>query len=130
MAGVYVDSSALVKLIVREAESDAIRNYLRRRRPWVSSALARTEVVRAVAGLGDPAIAAARQVLARCDLVRLNDRLLDRAGLLEPAEVRSLDAVHLATADLVRADLGALVTYDERMAEAARALGLRVAAPA
>jgi predicted nucleic acid-binding protein len=130
MSGVYVDSSALVKLVVHEGESDAVRRYLRRRRPWVSSTLARTEVLRSVTGLGDPAVAAARQVLARCDLVRLNDRLLDRAELLEPAEVPSLDAIHLATADLVRADLGALVTYDERMAEAARAMGFRVAAPA
>jgi predicted nucleic acid-binding protein len=128
-AAVYLDSSAIVKLAVREAESDALRRHLRRRRPWVSSALARTEVRRALLPGGDAAIAAGRQVLARCDLVRVNNAILDHAGALLPLELRSLDAIHLATAVRLEDDLGELITYDERMADAALALDLRVAAP-
>ncbi|HXH55798.1 type II toxin-antitoxin system VapC family toxin [Iamia sp.] len=130
MAAVYLDSSAIVKLAVREPESDALRRHLRRRRPWVSSALARTEVLRALLPGGDAALVAGRRVLARCDLVRLNDRVLDAAGQMPPSELRSLDAIHLATAERLGADLGGLVTYDARMAAVARQLGMRVASPA
>lgn len=129
MVAVYLDSSAIVKLAVREAESEALRKHLRRRRPWLSSAVARTEVLRALLGGGEQAVAAGRGVLARCDLVRVNDRVLTLAGTMEPPEMRSLDAIHLATAERLRDDVGELVIYDERMAEAARALGHRVSAP-
>lgn len=129
MGAVYLDSSALVKLAVREPESDALRRYLRRRRPWVSSSLARTEVLRALLPGGDDAVAAGRRVLARCDLVRVNDRVLDLAGTMRPPELRSLDAIHLATAQRLRDDITELVVYDERMAEAACQLGHRVSAP-
>ena len=130
MAAVYLDSSAIVKLAVHEPETEALRRHLRRRRPWVSSALARTEVLRAVWPAGEDALAAGRRVLARCDLVRLNDRVLDRAGAMEPETLRSLDAIHLATAERLGADLGGLITYDDRLAHAARRLGLRVSSPA
>jgi uncharacterized protein len=126
----YLDSSAIVKLAVRESESDALRRYLRRRRPLVSSALARTEVLRALLPGGETALVAGRRVLARIDLVRVNDRLLALAGTLLPAELRSLDAVHLATAGRLGSDLGEIVTYDDRMSIAARALGYKVSAPA
>jgi predicted nucleic acid-binding protein len=129
MAAVYLDSSAMVKLAVREPESDALRRHLRRRQPWVSSALARTEVLRALLPGGKEALNAGRRVLARCDLVRVNDRVLNLAGSMPPSELRSLDAIHLATADRIGADLGGLVTYDDRMAKVARRMGLRVSAP-
>jgi len=129
MAAVYLDSSAIVKLAVREPESDALRRYLRRRRPWVSSALARTEVLRSLLASGDDAVAAGRAVLARCDLVRVNDRVLNLAGTLSPAELRSLDAIHLATAERLRDEISELVVYDQRMADAARQLGHRVSSP-
>lgn len=74
MAAFYLDSSALVKLAVREPESDALRRYLRRR-PLVASALARTEVLRALLPGGETAVAAGRRVLERVDLVRVNDRI-------------------------------------------------------
>lgn len=70
-----------------------------------------------------------RSVLARIDLVRVNDRVLDATGTLLPVHVRSLDAIHLATAQQLGADLARIVTYDERMAIAARALGLSVVSP-
>lgn len=129
MSGAYLDSSAIVKLAVRAPESDALREHLRRRRPWVSSALARTEVMRALLPGGDGAMAAGRAVLARCDLVRVNDRVLTIAATMGPAELRSLDAIHLATAQRLGADVSEVVVYDERMAAAARSMGYRVSSP-
>jgi predicted nucleic acid-binding protein len=125
----YLDSSALVKLAVREPESDSLRRYLRRRRPFVSSTLARTEVARALLPLGVDAVARGHDVLSRVDLIRINDRVLNAAGALLPTELRSLDAIHLASAQQLGGDLAAVVTYDERMAAAAVALGWRVARP-
>ena len=125
----YLDSSAIVKLAVREPESLALRSYLRRRQPLVSSALARAEVLRALLPAGDEAVARGRSVLQRLDLVRVNDRVLNAAGVLSPAELRSLDAIHLTTAQQLGEELGALVTYDDRMATAAKRLGLRIVQP-
>jgi predicted nucleic acid-binding protein len=128
----YLDSSALVKLVQREAESSALRRYLRRhgedRR--VTSSLARVEVVRAVAGGGPNAIAHARRQLARLDQVALDRALLDVAATLAPGErLRSLDAIHLASAHAFASDLRAVVTYDQRMAAAGLALGMVIEAP-
>jgi uncharacterized protein len=126
----YLDSSAIVKLIVKEQESAALRRYLRGRQNLVSSALARTEVKRAVLPLGVPAVQRADYVLDRIDLVRLNNGVLNAAGVMKPDELRSLDAIHLATAALFETTLSDLVTYDNRMATAARAHGWAVASPA
>jgi uncharacterized protein len=126
----YLDSSALVKLAVGEPESPALRRYLTRRRPLVSSALARTEVVRALLPFGPDAVRRGRDVLARVELLRINDRVLDSAGSLLPADVRSLDAIHLASADELGTDLGGFVTYDDRLAAPAKERGLRVVQPA
>ena len=130
MAAVYLDSSALVKLAVREVHSDALRKHLRRRRPLISSTLARTEVLRALLPGGEPALAAGRRVLTRVDLVRVNDPVLSQAGTMLPVELWSLDAIHIATAGRVGADLAEIVTYDQRMAAAARAMGYKVSSPA
>jgi len=129
MPGTYVDSSAIVKLASAETESPALRTYLRPRRPLVSSALARTEVLRALHDEGDEGLTRGRVVLGRVDLIRVNDRILNAAGTLLPGYLRSLDAVHLATALELGSDVRQLVTYDARMAEAATTLGLRVASP-
>lgn len=125
----YLDSSAIVKLAVREPESLALRRYLRRKQPLVSSALARTEVLRALLSAGDEAMIRGRAVLQRIDLVRVNDRILNAAGVLRPPELRSLDAIHLATAQELGSELTALVTYDDRMVTAAKQLGCKVAQP-
>jgi predicted nucleic acid-binding protein len=125
----YVDSSALVKLAVRERESAALRRYLGRRRPLVSSALARTEIVRALLPLGSEAVRRGRDVLARVELLRLSDRVLDAAGLLAPADLRSLDAIHLASAEQLGSDIRGFVTYDERLATAAAGQRFRVIQP-
>jgi len=110
----YIDSSALVKLAVRELESAALRRYIRRRRPLVSSALARTEVARALLSLGPQAIQRGHDVLDRVDLIRINDRILNAAMAMLPIDVRSLDAIHLATAQLLGDELARIVTYDDR----------------
>jgi predicted nucleic acid-binding protein len=125
----YLDSSAIVMLAVREPESVALRRYLRRREPLVSSALARTEVLRALLPVGEEGVARGRHVLERLDLVRVNDRILNAAGSLRPPELRSLDAIHLATAHELGDELGALVTYDDRMVAAAKRLGYRIVQP-
>jgi predicted nucleic acid-binding protein len=125
----YLDSSAIVKLVVAEPESTALRRYLRRRQPLVSSALARAEVGRALLPLGDPAVRRGQEVLARLELIRVSDRILAAAGVLLPAELRTLDAIHLATAQQLGSDLARVVTYDERMRAAAQAVGCQVAAP-
>lgn len=125
----YVDSSAVLKLIVREAESAALAGFLRPRRMLVSSVLCRVEVLRACLGLGRAVFDRAREVLARIDLIRINDRVVEQASTLLQQEVRSLDALHLATALLLGPSLEAIVTYDDRMARAARALSKRVVAP-
>lgn len=123
----YLDSSAIVKLAVREPESGALRRYLRRRRPYVSSALARTEVSRALLQLGPSAQQRGQAVLARIELIRVSDRLLTEAGALLPAELRSLDSIHLATA--AAASVATVVVYDNRLAAAAKAMGFKVVAP-
>ena len=123
----YLDSSAIVKLAVREAESLALRRHLRRRQPLVSSGLARTEVHRALLPAGDEAVARGRAVLQRLNLVRGNDRILDADGALWPRELRSLDAIHLATAELCH-DFP-LATTDVRLRDAATLLGFKIFPP-
>lgn len=129
MAAIYLDSSAIVKLAVRESESDALRRYLRTRHPRVSSALARAEVMRALLDKGESARKAGRRALAHLDLLRVDKRVLDLAGGLLPFELRTLDAIHLATAQRLGVDLGRLCTYDDRMRDAAKTLGMAVIAP-
>ena len=126
---VYLDSSALVKLVVAEPETQALRRFLRRHPERISCALARTEVLRAIRHVGGRSLQRARHVLRRVNLIRLDEGLLDAAGLLEPRIVRSLDAIHLAAALLVTSELEAFVTYDRRLAEGAVMLGLAVERP-
>lgn len=125
----YVDSSAIVKLAVAEPESKALRRYLTRHQPLVSSALARTEVARALMPSGPEAVARGQEALRRLQLLRLNDRVLSEAGRMDPPELRSPDAIHLASARELGAAVKQIVTYDERMADAARACGWSVASP-
>ena len=127
----YLDSSALVKLVVNEAESSALRTYLAGHRSDVrlAAALVRTEVVRAIAmhrsiGL----VETARSIIARLHLVPMNNRLLDAAATALPPDLRTLDAIHLAAA-MTAPDLRAIVTYDRRLTEAAATAGLAVVAP-
>ena len=129
---VYLDSSALVKLVVLEPESEALMEHLAEWPQRVSSALAVTELPRALrrAGLGGAAHRRARDVLRRIVLVDVDRRILVAAAALEPNALRTLDAIHLATALSVREDLDIVVTYDRRLRAAAERVQIDVVAPA
>ncbi|MBI4306209.1 MAG: type II toxin-antitoxin system VapC family toxin [Chloroflexi bacterium] len=131
MNAVYLDSSAFVKTVIAEPETSALRRFLvGQQATLVSSALLRTEALRAVRHLGPEALAQMRLALRRISLVGIDDRILDAAGVLDPAIVSTLDAIHLATAHAAGDDLTMLVTYDGRMTAGARLLGLPTASPA
>jgi len=129
---IYLDSSALVKLIVTEPESAALTDLLRAWPDRISSALALTEVPRALrrAGFGVRERRRARQVLTRVNLVEVDRRILAAAATLDPPTLRTLDAIHVATALALREDLGGVVSYDHRLSVAAQRAQLDVLAPA
>lgn len=128
-AAAYLDASAFVKLIRAEAESEALRTWLASHPERTSSALLRTEVLRAVR-IGDTSLLVrARDLLDAVILVPIDDNVLETAGLLDPAALRALDAIHLATARYLESDVDVLVTYNRRMVEGAARLGLPVVSP-
>jgi predicted nucleic acid-binding protein len=128
---IYLDTSALVKLVVAEGESQALKYFLgvHAEDGLFAAALARTELVRAVAPNGAQAIAEARDLLNMLDTVMLTRRLLDDAGTLLPLRLRSLDAIHLAAAQRAGDALRAVITYDSRILSAAADLGISTASP-
>jgi len=117
-----------VKLIRVESESGALLDWLGDREV-VSSALVLTEVARA-GSRHSTDVEATAELLESLRLVDLDRDLLREAGRVAPALLRTLDAIHLVTALRLRAGLDAFVCYDERLADAAHAVGLRVEAPA
>lgn len=126
----YVDASAIVKLVVRESESDALRTYLDGAQ-LVTSEIALTEVPRAahlrtgVTAVFDQA----ETVLRRFDLIALDEELHRAAARRLPRELRTLDAIHLVSALRVGERLHGVIAYDRRLAQAARDAGLAVDAP-
>lgn len=128
----YLDTSALVKLVVVEDETAALRDCLAANRDAerFGSMLVRAELLRAVAPAGTAAQGAARRLLTGMYLVDVTRELLDAAsGLRAATRLRTLDAIHLVTAMVAQDRLTALITYDARMAGAATELGLLVASP-
>jgi hypothetical protein len=123
----YLDSSALVKLVAAEAESEALRELVGEQ-SLVSSEIARVEVTRAARR--HAADDAGRELLERLLQIELTAEVLDAAGAAEPPELSSLDAIHLASALAHRERIGAFVAYDARLLAAAEASGLQVASPA
>ena len=131
---IYLDSCALVKLLVAEAETAALQEYLTTHasHPQVTAELARTEVVRVArrAAPKDSMLhAAAVELVDRLDHVALARGLLDEAGNVVDPHVRTLDAIHLAAGLRIADQLTAFITYDRRLAAAARSVGLPVEAP-
>ncbi|MFC6092948.1 type II toxin-antitoxin system VapC family toxin [Saccharothrix lopnurensis] len=127
---IYLDTSALAKLVQTEVETPALREWLDAR-PGVrriSSSLARVELIRAVRAEGEAAIRVATLILVEIDQMPMTMDLLDAAGAL-PLPLKSLDAIHLASALRLRGDLDAFVAYDKRLLTAADEMGLPVAAP-
>lgn len=127
----YLDASALVKLIVAEPESGALRRYLGERPRIISSRIAEVELRRAVARQDEiDAGDRVSSLIATVELLELDGEVARRAGELTPATLRSLDAIHLASALVIAPEVDAVVAYDTRLAAAARAAGLAVVAPA
>lgn len=126
----YLDTSALVKLVVEEHETPGLMSWLdAEERTAVSSCVARTELVRATRRAAPDQLGRARQVLDGLILTEVTTAVFEAAGRLDPTIVRSLDAIHLASALDLGDDLDGIVTYDTRLADAARAQGLTVIAP-
>jgi len=130
VSAIYLDASAFLKLVVEEDESNALRDFMGAEHGrYVSSALLRTEALRAGTRHGPEALGAARDALQRIDLVAIDDRILDAAGHLHPDVLRSLDAIHVATALALGDDLDVVVTYDRRMIEDSSLMGIPTATP-
>lgn len=127
----YFDSSAIVKLCVVEPESRALAAVLGPNTEAASSALSRVEVGLALrrANATSDALRRAQTVLSRIVLISIDEPILSRAASLDPPDLRALDAIHLATALDMRMELGAIVTYDARLARAAERAGLLVRSP-
>lgn len=124
----YLDTSAFVKTVVAEAESGPLRRFLKSWPTRTSSALIKVEALRAVRLHGNAATQRTRRGLRTLVLISVDDEILDSAAALEE-ELRSLDAIHLASMQAIGDSLGVVITYDRRMAVGARSLGFDVASP-
>ena len=126
----YIDSSAFVKLVIAEQESQALRQALTQWPERVSVALLRTEIIRALRRSGNETyIGKARRLLESVNLIRIDNPLLDRAGDLDPSGLRSLDALHLAAVLEMSTDIDIMFVYDIRIKQAAEAYGIEVCSP-
>ena len=129
---IYIDTSALLELVRDEAESRALRDYLAADGApgFVSSALITLEARRATIRSNPARLPRIDILLATVTQIEISAAVIESAGRLPGPMLRSLDAVHLATALLVREELSVLVSYDERLLDAAAAHGIPTAAPA
>ncbi|MEM9036554.1 MAG: type II toxin-antitoxin system VapC family toxin [Actinomycetota bacterium] len=126
----YLDTSALVKLVVAEAETEALQAWLAgAERDPVACDLVRTELVRAVRRSAPDRMVRTRQVLDGLTLLDLTASVLDTAGRLDPPELRSLDALHISSALTLGDDLDGIVTYDGRLTATAEANGVLALSP-
>ena len=125
---IYADSSALVKLVIEEDESEALRVAIEEAgAALVTSQIAEIEVARAVKVANPEQLGECERLLASCTRIRVSESIIRRAAMLASARLRTLDAIHLATA--LRADASSMVVYDERLGAAAGAAGLTVLRP-
>jgi len=126
----YIDTSALVKLVVAEPETAALRAWLDEAdRELVACDLVRTELMRTVRRVEPERVLRAREVLDAVTLVEVTTAVFEEAGRLEPADLRSLDALHVAAALDLGDGLEGLVTYDDRLARAAKANAITAIGP-
>lgn len=128
----YLDASALVKLVVREPESDALAAVLAGRPILVSSIVAGVEVRRAVARASEDTAARERadRLLETVELRVIDGDVVGRAAGLRPTSIRSLDAIHVGSALTLADELSGFIAYDARLLSAARDAGLPVVTPA
>lgn len=127
---IYADTSALVKLVINENESSSLAEHLRESNlQLTSSEITEIELLRAVARADPDQIPEALALLEQTVLLPLTSEIRRRAASLKPTLMRSLDAIHLATALEIQADLDTLVSYDKRMVEASRSAGIETSSP-
>ncbi len=127
---VYLDASAIVKLVVLEPESGALQEYVDSAGRFATSRIGEIEVRRAAKRRGAYDAARLEQVVRGLEFLELDLHVARGAAAIRPPTLRTLHAIHLATALQIAGDLDSFVTYDERLAEAARAVGLTVLVPA
>ncbi len=129
---IYFDTSALVKLVFDETESAALAEWLTVRAdvPKVSSDLSTIELLRTCRRVDEEAVEGANLLLGGIDFLPMDRAIVEKAATLVPTELRSLDAIHLASALSVKANLTALVAYDVRLCSAAAQAGIEVVSPA
>ena len=127
---VYLDASAAVKVVREEPESASVRRFLAGDVSRLSSRVMAVELMRAVGRASPAALGQAQALLGVMEFVELDEGIAASAAVLEPVGMRSLDAIHLASALLLADELDAFVTCDTRQADAARAMGLTVVVPA
>jgi len=126
----YFDSSALAKLVVDEPQTQALLEWLTvEARVVISCDLSRTELMRTVRRAAPDRLVRAREVLDSVTLLSVTAAIFDAAGRLDPVELRSLDAIHVAAALDLGDELQGIVTYDDRQAAAAAANGIPVLRP-
>ncbi len=125
----YLDASALVKLVIEEPESRALNRWYVEAERLLTSRIGVVETIRASARRPFDA-AHLDRILSDVEVVELDPGLAVAAAAVPPPGLRTLDAIHLATALALLPELDAFVTYDDRLAEAARAVGLPVVRPA
>jgi len=128
---IYLDTSALVKLVRHEPETEALADWLdaRTESPWVSSALIEVELPRALRRVQPELVAQASGVLARISRYEIDDVVRAAAAAETTADLRSLDAIHLVTARDIFSPLIAFVAYEKRLLAIASASGLPVQSP-
>jgi uncharacterized protein len=128
-ARVYVDASAIVKLVLEEPETPAMQRWFVEATYAVTSRVGIVETRRATSRRPHDQVHR-EHVLRDVEVLELTPAIAASAAVIQPPGIRTLDAIHLASALAIAADLDAFVTYDDRMAEAARNLGLPVVRPA
>jgi predicted nucleic acid-binding protein len=128
---IYLDSSALLKLLFEESESAALALWISEQagKPLVSSELARVEVIRAARRLDPDVVPAARVLMSQLDLIPLTGGVIDEAGDVGEPLLRTLAAIHLTSALSIQTHLTALVAYDNRLVAAAKAVGIESIRP-
>ena len=127
----YADTSAVIKLLVEETHSKAFAAFYDTHADaeWASSALLRIELTRAVAHAMPALLPEARDLLTAFSYIAIDEEIVDGAMSEPDRRLRSLDAIHLATARILAPELDALVTYDDRLVKAATDAGLATISP-
>jgi len=127
---IYVDTSALLRLVFPDPTTPALQELLDGDVRLVSSSLMRVEARRGTMRRAPRRLPRVDLLLDRIDIIGIDDAVIESAGRLPDPLPSTLEAIHLATALLIRADVDSLLTYDERLATAARTHGIPVVAPA